>query len=70
MSPKSEKSTKPMVQSTPSVSEEWRPMLEGFDPSKIVKDLDEMIENNRVIRLELQELKDSLEEKRGKLEEV
>ena len=49
MSPKSEKSTKPMVQSTPSVSEEWRPMLEGFDPSKIVKDLDEMIENNRII---------------------
>ena len=43
-------------------------MLEGFDPSYIVKDLDEMIENNRVIRLELQELKDSLEEKRGKLE--
>ena len=79
MSQKREKSTKPTDQSTQSVKveepkpkvdvgEEWTPFLQGNDPSNLIKELDSLIENNKVIRIELQELKTALEEKRGDME--
>ena len=74
MSRKSEKSTKPTDQLIQSVDTdtkletEWRPMLENYNPEGIIREIDALIRDNRTIREELQELKQALEEKRGKLE--
>ncbi len=74
MSPKSEKSTKPTDQLIQSVDveskleTEWRPMLENYNPEGIIREIDALISDNKTIREELQDLKQALEEKRGKLE--
>ena len=74
MSPKSEKSTKPTDQLIQSVDveskleTEWRPMLENYNPEGIIREIDALISDNKIIREELQDLKQALEEKRGKLE--
>lgn len=74
MSQKSEKSIKPtdqLIQSVDAESKletEWRPMLENYNPEGIIREIDALISDNRTIRKELQELKQALEEKRGKLE--
>tara|TARA_B100000131_G_scaffold96632_1_gene93741 strand:- start:1424 stop:1555 length:132 start_codon:yes stop_codon:yes gene_type:complete len=43
-------------------------MLENYNPEGIIREIDALISDNRAIREELQELKQALEEKRGKLE--
>ena len=43
-------------------------MLENYNPEGIIREIDALISDNKIIREELQELKQKLEEKRGKLE--
>ena len=73
---KNEKSTQPTDQSTllrevigdDEVNGDWKPFDTPPRTDKILKDVEELIEQHQFVKKELIDLKDALEEQRGKLE--